>query len=84
MPLIRQTDPDMRVFKRRALGKRPAYPPSLQQHSGYTLERLRPAVRAIQALHAKAPSASVNATYRKYSQARFDGVAALPGPPEAA
>jgi hypothetical protein len=37
----------------RALGREPAYPRSLQKHSGYTLEQLQPAAHALSQLHAK-------------------------------
>ncbi len=62
---------------RRALGVEPAYPRSLQKHSGYTLEQLQPAAAALASLHAKAPNSSLPAVYKKYSQPKFSEVAKL-------
>lgn len=58
----------------RALGKEPAYPRSLQKHSGYTLEQLQPAAHALAALQAKAPNSSLPAVFKKYSQHKFHEV----------
>jgi cyclin B len=64
----------------RALGREPAYPRSLQKHSGYTLEQLQPAAHALSQLHAKAPNSSLPAVFKKYSQPKFHEVAKMPGP----
>ena len=63
----------------RALNK-PALPRALHKHSGYSETALRPCVLSLTALHAKAPTATLIAVYKKYSHQKFQAVAKLPCP----
>ncbi|KAK9820270.1 hypothetical protein WJX72_008376 [[Myrmecia] bisecta] len=60
--------------------KMPAFPRSLQKHSGFTEQAIRPCAVALATLQRKAGNSSLVAVYKKYSNQKFMEVARLPGP----
>mmetsp|Transcript_6234 Transcript_6234/g.13638 ORF Transcript_6234/g.13638 Transcript_6234/m.13638 type:complete len:439 (-) Transcript_6234:738-2054(-) len=59
----------------RALGKSDAYPKTLARHSGYSLEAILPCAAVLVQMMEAAPTNSLNAVYKKYTNAKFLEVA---------
>lgn len=61
----------------KTLNKADPYPRALARHSGYTQESIMECVYALVQLMQKAPTNSLNAVYKKYSNPKFLEVAKL-------
>eukprot|EP00887_Chlorella_sp_A99_P006048 scaffold22.g6048.t1 len=64
-----------------ALGRPDSFSSAAQRHSGYSLASLGQCGAYLAGLFRKAPSASLTAVYKKYSQEKFFKVATMPAPP---
>lgn len=65
----------------RALNKEDPYPHTLARHSGYKLEQVLPVAAELVAMMVKAPTGTLTAVYKKYSNVKFMEIART-APPE--
>lgn len=54
------------------------WPRDLEEHTGYSPQKMRAAVEAIRRLHAAAVSDKLQAVRKKYAQLRFGAVSGIP------
>lgn len=63
-----------------AVGKADAFPKALMRHSGYTKDAILSCAATLVQLVQKAPTNSLNAVYKKYSNTKFAEASKLPPP----